>query len=201
MAAYLPEGFDASTPAAHTRAAHARIALCAQGSSVDAPLQLDPGAADAAGGGEPQVRTVPQHRRKRRWPAGEEEEEEEGSSSSSSSSVASEQHEVIDLCESEEEGQGVTDGAEVDGWAAVLPAMMTLGGVGMRSSWQGGGKMTSTPGSSLGNRRGMWWSRRSRTGNTRMHLPPGRHVPSVMHGGHWTCDCGSALVFVYIICL
>ena len=50
VAAYLPEGFDASMPAANTKAAHARIALCAQGSSVDAPLQLDPGAADAAGG-------------------------------------------------------------------------------------------------------------------------------------------------------
>ena len=75
VAAYLPASFDALTPGANTRAAHTRIALQAQGNAVDAPLQLDAGAADAAEGVEPQpeVRTVPLHRRKRRRPAGEEE--------------------------------------------------------------------------------------------------------------------------------
>ena len=62
------------------------------------------------------MRTVPLDRRKRRRPAGEEEE-----GSSSSSSVASE-HEVVDLCESEDGGEEgvVTDGAPGGGWAAVL---------------------------------------------------------------------------------
>ena len=121
VAAYLPDGFDASTPTANTRAAHTRIALQTQGNSADAPLLLDAGAAGAAEEEQeeqqqPAVRTVPLDRRKRRRPAGEEEE-----GSSSSSSVASE-HEFIDLCESEDGGgEGVvTDGAPGGGWAAVL---------------------------------------------------------------------------------